>query len=202
MTNLLIPIIFASILSYLFLKKKKSRNKTSKAFKGFTFLWVNMVFLLLFYLTPELVRTGYAFITYPRYEAEIVKIKSKYIWTNRRGDRSRDLMYTPIVSFKPKNSTGYLKMTLDISTSERPEIGSIREVAYKNNVIYEISTKAYLFLAGTVLLCIFLFYPILYLIFVIIGKDTEHLKKIGVKGVIYMALFAIITFAIILFKAL
>ncbi|MDO6519032.1 hypothetical protein Q4562_17400 [Zobellia uliginosa] len=91
---------------------------------------------------------------------------------------------------------------MDISTSERPEIGSIREVAYKNKAIYEISTKAYLFLAGTVLLCIFLFYPILYLIFVIIDKDTDYHKKIGVKGVIYMALFAIITFAIILFKAL
>ena len=202
MTYLLIPILLASILSFLFLKKKKSRNKTSIAFKGFTFLWVNMVFLLLFYLTPELVRTGYAFITYPRYEAEIIDLKSESSWINRSGSRRRVLMYTPIVSFKPKNSTAHLKMPLDIASSERPEIGSIREVAYKNNVIYEISKKGYLFLAGTVLLCILLFYPILYLIFVIIGKDTGYLKKTGVKGFVYFALLGIITFAIILFNGI
>jgi len=93
-------------------------------------------------------------------------------------------------------------MPLDIASSERPEIGSIREVAYKNNVIYEISKKGYLFLAGTVLLCILLFYPILYLIFVIIGKDTGYLKKTGVKGFVYFALLGIITFAIILFNGI
>ena len=200
MTYFLIPVILASILSYLFLKKKKSQVKHSTTFKIFTLLWVNIIFLLLFYISPEVIKNSYAYITYPKYEAEVVDIESQTRWVSKKGSRRRLLLHTPIVSFKPENSTEYLKMTLDISTSERPEIGSIKEVAYKDNAIYEISTKGYLFLAGTVLQCFFLFYPILYLIFVIIGKDTGYLKRIGVKGFVYFALLGIILFAIILFN--
>ena len=124
MPSLLFPLLFGSILCYLFLRKKKeTRNKTSVTFTVFTFLWINSVCLLFFFTFPELLKNGYAYITYPKYEAEIVDIKSQYEWTSTRGSRSRRRMHTPIIAFKPENSTKYLKMPLNISSQEKPSIG-------------------------------------------------------------------------------
>jgi len=203
MPNPLVPILFGLILGHLFLKKKKeSYKKISISFKVFTFLWINILCLLLSFLLPELFKNSYAYIAYPKYEAEIVDIRSKYVWSNDRGGRSRRLMHTPILKFKPDDSKKFLKIPLNISSNKKPKVGEIRRVAFENNAIYEISTKGYLFLVGIATLTLFSFYPILYIVFSILGKDTVYLKKLGVKSIIYMTLIATITFLIIVFRSI
>lgn len=205
MPYLLIPILFGSLLCYYFLRKKKETNKkpSTTTFKVFTFLWTNILCILLFFLVPELVNNSYAYLTYPKYDAEIVDIISKYEWLSRGGSKGRRVtMHTPIVRFKLEESLDYIEIPLNIRSEEKPELGDTIQVAYQHNSVYQISMKGYLFLAGTALLVLGLCYPLLCSFFYITGKDTTYLKNFGIRSGIYLAVLGLIIFAVVIFRAI
>ncbi|WP_282164908.1 hypothetical protein [Cellulophaga baltica] len=199
MLYLIIPLIVGLVLGYLFLDKRP-KTETSITFRIFTYLWINTVCLLIYFLFPELVKNSCAYLYYPKYEAEIVEINSEQKWSNTAGDRRRVTMHTPIIKFKLDNTSKYIKRPLNIISEEKPKIGTRIKIAFKYNSIYEISYKGYIFLVANAYFVIFLSFPIIYLILVILDKKTIHFVKFGVRSIIYMALIAFVFLISLFFK--